>query len=344
MRIVIFLTDGTPTAGEQAPDRILEKVAERNTGKARIFVVGVGDDVNAHLLDRLAEMSDGSSGYVGEDEEIDVKVAALFNRLSNPVLADARLAFGDLKTTAVYPRTMPALFEGSDIMVAGRYAGGGKHTVTLSGTLAGTPREFRCTADVPGKPADGANTEFVASLWAARSIGFLLREIRLHGPNKELIEEVVRLSRRFGIVTEYTEFIAEAPDDIRPEDALARAEGRMKEANAMKSGRWAVVQAKNDMELQQRVVAAPSVNAFLDQSGERREAGNVRQVGRKAFYRRNDTWVEAAEAGDRKERKVKLFSPEYFSLVAGDEGFRQAQEIGAEMSVNVGNERIVVEK
>jgi Ca-activated chloride channel family protein len=341
---MIFLTDGTPTAGELVPERILEKAADLNKGKVRIFVVGVGNDVNAHLLGRLAEMSDGSSEYVGEDEEIDVKVAALYNRLSNPVLSDTRLAFGDLKTTAVYPRKTPALFEGSDIVVAGRYRGGGRHTVTLSGSLAGKPREFRCAADFPEKAVDGSATEFVASLWAVRSIGFLLQEIRLHGPNKELIEEVVRLSKRFGIVTEYTAFLADSPSDLRTEEVVATAEGRMKEANARKSGRWAVVQARNDMELQQRVVAAPAMNAFTDRQGERREAENVRQVGRRAFYLRGDKWVEAEEQGDRKERKVKLFSPEYFLLVAGDDGFRQAQEIGADLSINVGNERIVVEK
>lgn len=344
MRIMIFLTDGTPTAGELVPERILEKVSELNRSKVRIFVVGVGNDVNAHLLGRLAEMSDGSSEYVGEDEEIDVKVAALFNRLSNPVLSDAVLAFGDLKTTSVYPRKMPALFEGQDIMVAGRYRGGGRSTVTVSGSLAGKPREFRCTADFPDKAADGQATEFVASLWAARSIGFLLQEIRLHGPSKELIEEVVRLSTRFGIVTEYTAFLADSPADLRTEEVVAEAEGRMREANARKSGRWAVAQAKNDIDLQQRVVAASAVNAFTDQSGEKREAENVRQVGRRAFYLRNDKWVESEGQGDRKERKVKLFSAEYFSLVAADDGFRQAQEIGGELSINVGNERIVVER
>ena len=105
-----------------------------------------------------------------------------------------------------------------------------------------------------------------------------------------------------------------------------------------------MAQAVNDRELQTRVVAAPQMNAYRDQRGEKRMAENVRQVGNRAFYLRNNQWEEADAAGAREVRKVKMFSDEYFALVKSDEGFRKAQEIGAAMSINVGRERIVVEK
>ncbi|MCA9526829.1 MAG: VWA domain-containing protein, partial [Myxococcales bacterium] len=44
-RLVLFLTDGTPTAGELAPDRILAGVPAG--GSTAIFALGVGHDVNA---------------------------------------------------------------------------------------------------------------------------------------------------------------------------------------------------------------------------------------------------------------------------------------------------------
>src|SRR5262249_24386296 len=50
-RIMIFLTDGAPTAGELNPEKILEQVKKANTNGTKIFVMGVGNDVNAHLLD-----------------------------------------------------------------------------------------------------------------------------------------------------------------------------------------------------------------------------------------------------------------------------------------------------
>ncbi|MEM7396309.1 MAG: VWA domain-containing protein, partial [Verrucomicrobiota bacterium] len=103
LRILVFLTDGTPTSGELIPDNILKQLPEMNTSKAGIYVVGVGHDVNAHLLDQIAELTDGQSEYAEPDEEIDEKVAALYNRLSHPVLTDVKMDFADINTHAVYP-------------------------------------------------------------------------------------------------------------------------------------------------------------------------------------------------------------------------------------------------
>ena len=54
MEIVLFITDGLPSIGEQMPDRIAAAAAA-GRGERRIFTVGVGHDVNTYLLDRLAD-------------------------------------------------------------------------------------------------------------------------------------------------------------------------------------------------------------------------------------------------------------------------------------------------
>ena len=143
-RIAIFLTDGTPTAGELVPEKIVEQVEQANTAGTRIFVMGVGHDVNAHLLDQLAETTDGSSEYAGPGEEMDAKIAALYDRLAHPVLTGVTVSFGELVTNSVYPQKLPVLFQGSEVMIAGRYRGGGPATFTVSGTLAGQPVQYAC--------------------------------------------------------------------------------------------------------------------------------------------------------------------------------------------------------
>jgi len=342
-RITIFLTDGTPTAGELVPEKIVESVKKVRPCPTRIFVMGVGHDVNAHLLDKLAEATAGSSEYVEPQEEIDAKVAALYDRLSHPVLTDVQLAFGNLRPHAVYPEKLPALFKGSEVMVFGRYRGGGRHTFTISGSLAGRPTSYACTVELPDKPSGGAN-EFVAPLWASRKIGFLLQELRLHGENQELIAEVVRLSKKFGIVTEYTEFIASANADVSADVALNEARRRMNMANTQQAGQWAFNQARNDKQLQQRLVATQQENNYRDRRGRVVVNDNLRQFGSQVFYLRDGQWVDAADAGDRKTRVVKLFSKEYNDLVRNNRSFARAQELGWAVSVNVGDERIVVEK
>ncbi|MHC4252087.1 MAG: hypothetical protein ACYS9X_23455, partial [Planctomycetota bacterium] len=323
----------------------VKELPAMNASATQIFVMGLGHDVNAHLLDRLAEETDGSSEYVDteeEGEEIDVKMAALYDRLSNPVLVGAKVDFGGLATHSVYPQKITALFKGTDVSLTGRYRAGGTHTVTISGELAGRPVSYTRTATFP--EAKAPEHEHVATLWAARKVGFLLQEIRLHGENKELVEEVVRLSRRFGIVTEYTAFLASAGEDMSDEKAAAEAMKRMSDANGRKSGRWAFNQARNDRQLQQRAVASQTDNFYVDRRGKVQRLENVKQVGRRVFYLRDGQWVDAEEAGERKTREVKLFSKEYFELVRRDEGFARAQRVGSNISVNVGDERIVVKK
>jgi Ca-activated chloride channel family protein len=349
-RIMMFLTDGAPTSGELVPEKIIEQVQKANTNGTKIFVMGVGNDVNAHLLDRLAEVTDGSSEYVAPREELDAKIAALYDRLSHPVLSGVTVSFGGLTKHSVLPSKLPVLFKGSEIMMVGRYKDGGKHTFTISGSLSGKETKYTCDADLPKKAGETTN-EFLAPLWAARQIGYLLQEIRLHGPNKELIAEVVRLSQQYGIVTEYTEFVAYAPGAVggaapaaAKAEQLRAAEDRITQARSEKAGQWAVNQAYNDKDLQKRAVAGNAANAYRDRRGNVTTLNNVSLIGRRAFYLHDGQWVDAEEAGTRKMRVVKLFSPEYFELVRKDADFAKAQHLGWALSINVGEERIVIEK
>lgn len=343
LRIMIFLTDGAPTAGELVPEKILAKLPKRGENQTCVYVIGVGNDVNTHLLDKIAETTGGDSEYMAPDEEIDEKVAALYDRLSNPVLGDVKIAFGDLNPKSVYPRELHSLYRGCELMVMGQYRNAGTHTITISGTLAGVKKEYSWKLQFP----DGEDEEngYVAVLWAARKIGYLLQEIRLHGHNDELVEEVVRLSKEFGIITEYTAFFADAGGRMDAPKAAEEARLRMEKARRQKGGKWAVSQAMNDKELQQRTVASPVANAYRDSAGRRRESKKVKQIGRQVFYQAADgQWVDAEEAGDRKTREVKLFSKEYFELVRKNKDFAGAQAVDWNLSVNVGDERIVVKK
>jgi Ca-activated chloride channel family protein len=341
-RIMIFVTDGAPTVGERSPEKIVEQVTRQNAG-TRIFVVGVGNDVNAHLLDRLAEVTDGSSEYFAPREELDAKVAALYDRLSHPVLSGVKVIFGEAAAHQVLPSKVPVLFKGSEIMLVGRYKQGGKQTFTVAGTLAGKPVTYTAMADLPVQAGEPAN-DFLAPLWAARQVGYLLQEIRLHGANKELVEEVVRLSKQYGIVTEYTEFISTAGAGAKAADIAKEAGKRLGMARMEQAGQWAVNQAVNERQLQLRSFAGPAPIAYRDRRGKEMSVTNVSLIGRRAFYLHDGQWCDAEEAGKRPSRVVKLLSPEYFELLKKDPTFAKAQQLGWALSINVGTERIVIEK
>src|SRR5262249_58990714 len=92
---IVFFTDGQPTIGVTDPDKILKEVAKQNSANTRIFTFGVGDDVNATMLDQLADQTRALSTYVRESEDIEVKVSALVSKISHPALANLRLTTGE---------------------------------------------------------------------------------------------------------------------------------------------------------------------------------------------------------------------------------------------------------
>src|SRR5436305_10544097 len=91
---------------------------------------------------------------------------------------------------------------------------------------------------------------------------------------------------------------------------------------------------------------APSAGAsYRDRRGQVVTAAQtVSQIGNRTFYLQDGQWSDADETGKRKTRVVKLFSPEYFELLKNDATFTRAQQLGWALSINVGEERIVIEK
>lgn len=213
---VVFFTDGQPTVDETNPDKIIKNVAGKNTGNTRIFTFGVGDDVNASMLDRLADTTRAVSTYVRPAEDIETKVASLYTKISHPVMTDVRLATNDnVKLHEIYPPKLPDLFHGTQLVVIGRYSGSGHTAVKLTGMVGGERKEFVYEVNFPAKTEADTGKDFVEPLWARRKVGYLLDQIRANGEQKELVDEVVALAKRYGIATPYTSYLV-VPDGPMP--------------------------------------------------------------------------------------------------------------------------------
>ncbi|MGF1581435.1 MAG: VIT domain-containing protein [Gemmataceae bacterium] len=207
---MVFFTDGLPTIGERNPDVILKNFLKRNTDNTRLFTFGVGNNVNASLLDQLAEKSRALTTYVQEGEQINAKVASLYNKINKPVLANLKLTVSpNVKLADIYPQRLPDLFHGTQLVVLGRYEGHGKAKIKLVGQVGKEERDFHYTIAFPEKTPEPK--PFVEDLWARRKVGYLLDQIRLNGEQKELVEEVVALAKRHGITTPYTSWLV-VPD------------------------------------------------------------------------------------------------------------------------------------
>jgi len=320
--ILIFLTDGLPTEGVIAPDMIMDNVAREAEENARLFTFGMGHDVNTILLDGLAQAHRGASAYVTPSQSIEEVVSAFYAKVSTPVLADLDLDFGSVHAEEIYPYPLPDLFAGTQLVVVGRYRRGGPAVLTLRGEINQKPQRFAYEGLTfrreGGEP-------FIARLWATRKIGHLLDQIRLHGKNPELVDEVVSLSLRYGIATPYTSFLVEEPQEVRVEVE--------REVVVEKKVIETVVVEKEvlvEKAIQSPALAPSGAEAVADaeareelRSAERapvEEAKAVRHVGEHTFIYRIGIWMDTAfDADEMQPTEVAFGSSRYFELAAEPE-------------------------
>jgi Ca-activated chloride channel family protein len=320
-QIVIFLTDGLPTEGVTEADRIIANVQRQISDNVRIFAFGVGDDVNTFLLDTIAQDNRGASSYVRPRESIDEEVSGFFAKVSMPLLADIELDFGELRVEDTYPYPLPDLFAGTQLVVVGRYHEGGRTDVVLRGEVNGREQEF-VYEDLSF--SDRGGEDFIPRLWATRKIGYLLNEVRLHGEGRELIDEIVDLSVRYGIMTPYTSFLVEEEQDIFTPD------GREEAAQEM----W----------MQATAVPAPAVGAAAVEDAENREAlrstekvaDNTEQIkyaGDKVFVLRDGVWTDTTYDASADTVKIGFGSEDYFALIAAHPEWGHYLSVGQEVIV-----------
>jgi len=316
---VLFLTDGAPTTGETQEGRIVANAAQENKVQARTFVFGVGFDVNGRLLDKLAREMRGQSVYVRPNENIEAPVSTLYSKIGSPAMTDVgvdiRLDGG--ATSRVYPRQMPDLFRGDQLVLVGRYRSGGAAKIALTGTAGGQKRAYTYQAAFEERASSETNA-FVARLWAIRRIGEIIDDLDLHGRNQELVDELVALSQRHGILTPYTSFLADDRVNLSRarENGIAASRFAADQLSVVAgSGGFEQRQFKGQMQ-QASQVSAPAMAAPLAL------AQNVQQVGQKAFFKKQGGWQDSTvtDAQAKSAIPIKQFSKEYFDLAASHGG------------------------
>ena len=315
-QVVLFLTDGLATEGDVETVSILDQVRERANQDTRIFSFGVGYEVNTALLDSLGQEHHGTSSYVSPDEDIELAVSSLYDKISNPVLTDLALDFGDVLVEDTYPYPLPDVFAGGQLVLVGRYREGGNTTITLEGTVNGETQRL-VYPDVRLREEGGA--DFIPRLWATRKIGYLLTQIRLYGAEEELVDEIVELSVRYGIVTSYTSFLVDETEDALSTEgresiaervysaapaAGAAVDGRSGAPEATLSGEAAVEKSVDQDALREAEVAAQP------------ETEQVRVVGAKTFVLRDGVWTDTTyDADTLKTELVSFGSARYYELL-----------------------------
>jgi len=291
--------------------------------------------------------------YLGAGEGIETGIAHFYDKIQSPVLSAVHLNFPkNIRAGQIYPRELPDLYMGSALAVIGRYQGSGRGIIEIQGLLNGRRQTFTFKADFP---AQSLQSDFLPSLWAARRVGFLLDQIRLHGENKELVDEVTHLARLYGIVTPYTSYLILEDEKIRrdrgdlaendmtlgriaaasPGFAKKQREefSRMKDDKSGGSG----VQISSELQKlnQAQAVAETQSGAsrlsYRDLDDREQNLGKqVKNVQSRTFYSSGGVWIDARIQGlsSLPVTRIAFASEKYFELLRSEPSVKTFLALG----------------
>jgi Ca-activated chloride channel family protein len=311
---VLFLTDGLPTVGTTETADILRHVQQANTSRSRVFVFGVGNDVNTELLDRLSSDHRGTSIYIGENEDLEAAVSGFYEKISSPLLSELTVTFKGIETSQVYPRSLPDLFKGSQLVLVGRYRGKGPVSVVLTGKNGREEKRFvlEARALIAGDPF-----HFLPRLWATRRIGYLIEEIRLQGSNQELADEIRRLGLKYGIVTPFTSFLV-TEREAQVLDAAAPA-AREAIVGGVVGGAGAVRAAKATISFKMGDRAAQVASERILYKDD------------KTFYLKDGVWTDSEYKDGAPTTEVKFNSDAFYKMIAEKPGIAKYLSAGSKL-------------
>ena len=213
--IIIFLTDGQPTAGVTHPDSIVARITRTVAATHKsiyIFTFGIGTDVNKQLLTLIASTNAGLAAFLGTDQ-LEGRITQFYNTIRNPVIIAPKISFSSPAISEPYPSPLPNLYKGQQLLVSGIYTTAAPGTVTFSGSRFGQPVSYQYQLALAESAV--VSHAFLPKLWAKLKIEFLL--VRYYSAPagsalaNELKKEIQSLSIQYGVVSPFTSFSGGIP-------------------------------------------------------------------------------------------------------------------------------------
>ncbi len=210
--IIIFLTDGCPTAGIQDTQLLrtyIDNLMTNSTSTIFLYNFGIGiNDVNTQLLSQTATDNHGLVQFLGQND-VYTTITAFYNIIRNPVLLDPIITVSPPDAVEqMFPNPLPNLYLGRQMIVSGRYAVPQTVHFTFSGNAFNQVVTYEY--DMQLAETNDPNKSFLTKIWAKQKIDDLL--IQYYGMDStsttahELKQTIVDLSMTWGVITPFTSF------------------------------------------------------------------------------------------------------------------------------------------
>lgn len=196
-RSMVVVTDGFVTVEQEAYDLIREHRHDSN-----VFAFGIGTSVNRHLIERLARAGAGEPFIITQASEA-AEVGPRFRQyVSAPLLSNLRVQGEGVELYDLEPARIPTMLAQRPVVVFGKYRHA-KDGAALTLTGEGATGAYRARLPLNSAQTDSA---LLPVLWARHRV---MNLADLPKPEREAKrDEIVQLGLTYGLLTEFTSFIA----------------------------------------------------------------------------------------------------------------------------------------
>uniref|UniRef100_A0A667ZLL4 Inter-alpha-trypsin inhibitor heavy chain 5 n=1 Tax=Myripristis murdjan TaxID=586833 RepID=A0A667ZLL4_9TELE len=228
--LIIFLTDGRPTVGEIQSPAILGNTRSAVQEKFCIFTIGIGNDVDYRLLERMALENCGMMRRIHEEADASamLKGCVFYDEIGTPLLSDIRINYTEDSVQYVTQHLFTNYFNGSEIIIAGKLTNQSAESLHVQVTASNNDKSIILETDVPlrqrqmetEKHALGVTLGLIAEDFVERVWGFLsikegLRSRLRSQTSREReshIQQATNLSLAYHFLTPLTNLVVEKPE------------------------------------------------------------------------------------------------------------------------------------
>lgn len=214
-RTVVVVTDGFVTVEREA-----FALVRKNLSQANLFAFGIGSSVNRHLMEGLARAGMGEPFVITDASQARAQAERFRKMIDSPVLTSVKARFEGLDVYDMEPAQLPDVLGERPVVVFGKWRGtpAAGSQVVIEGQSASGP--YRNA--MPVSAGQGQDTAALRHLWARHRIAALSDQEALEG-NGALRQRITELGLAYGLLTQYTSFLAvdQVVRNAQPQDATA---------------------------------------------------------------------------------------------------------------------------
>jgi len=204
---VIFLTDGS--VGNES---VLFDIIHKSLGQRRLFTVGIGAAPNSYFMRKAAQFGRGSFTYIGDVNEVNKKMSALFSKLENPLMTNIKIEIDDDIKTEILPTRIPDLYQGEPIILAIKSDKKTSH-IKITGNRALSPWSAKLNL------SSTKNSKGIATFWARKKIAALSDSLHEGADKEQVRADIIDIALNHHLVSRHTSLVAVDKTPVRAQQS-----------------------------------------------------------------------------------------------------------------------------